>query len=183
MQKRVKMQKSADTVKAALGRMVKQSMEHGGGEVYLCTLRLPKQLADSPAKSNDIFRKVQSDLYKYAMRHTGQTPRYVAVRTIEEDCPAYNVCVFANNDATIKDAEAFVDKAQTIANSKTVKGGWDTSQMDIVQILQNAAQFRLSNTLPVSNESLVPMQEHLADISKNDRNTTYMRNIFVSRCL
>ena len=172
--------KKQDMVESALTRLMDRNVK-SGGVAYLCSLRLPRQFSSSVDQANDIFCKVQSDLCKYTMRQTGKTPKYVAVRTMDGEYPEYNCCLFTDADSTIDDIQDFMEKGKTIANGKTIQAGWDTSNMDIVEILQGAAQFRVNRTLPVSNESLAPMQEHLANIAQNDPSSTHQRAIFVSK--
>ncbi len=58
--------KKKDKVESALNRLMDQTRH--GGVAYLCSLRLPRQFSSSVDQSNDIFKKVQSDLCKFTMR-------------------------------------------------------------------------------------------------------------------
>lgn len=91
-----------DKTKNALDRVVNQAVE--GGETiqaYLCKLQLPKQFSRNIKESNEIYKKIQSDFCKGVMRATGETPRYITVRTENSDNPEYAFCLFTRHDASL----------------------------------------------------------------------------------
>ncbi|MBQ4480497.1 MAG: hypothetical protein IJJ33_17565 [Victivallales bacterium] len=175
-----------DKTTKALERVVNQTISNGDtAAAYLCRLQLPKQFSDNPKQSNDIYKKVQSDFCKSVMRRTGETPRYITVRTENSDNPEYAFCLFTKKDASLDKSEEYAEKGLEIANGKAMHEGWGRGKLDVVELIRDAPRFSVSQSLTLSDGTkatvMQQLQEHLQ--GKPERSSQpHQRTMFVSKC-
>ena len=126
-----------DKTMNALERVVNQTMSNGGdmAEAYLCRLQLPKQFSRNSKQANDIYKKIQSDFCKNVMRATGETPRYITVRTENSENPEYAFCLITKKNAGLERTEDFAEKGREIANGKVGQAGWGRGKLDVVELI------------------------------------------------
>ncbi len=172
-----------DKTKNALERVVNQAVKDDGvAEAYLCTLQLPKQFSDNTKQANDIYKKVQSDFCKSVMRKTGDTPRYITVRTENSDNPEYAFCLFTKKDASL-DKPEYEEKGREIANGKVGQAGWGRGTLDVVELIKDAPRFTISHPIQITAENkcsvMGQLQSHLQDKSTS---SNHQRTLFVSKC-
>lgn len=173
------------TIKA-LERVVNQAMSNGETvEAYLCRLQLPKQFSSNIKESNDIYKKIISDFGKNVMRKTGETPRYITVKTDNDDNPEYAFCLFTRPNASLDKPEEYAEKGREIANGKAGQAGWGHGKLDIVELFRDAPRFTISSqpiTITDSNKASakVRLQEHLQGQAQSTQ--THQRTLFVSKC-
>lgn len=137
---------AADTsVTEALDRVATQfSKEHGDLAAYTCTMTLPKQFSEDASEANDLFKKIQSDFCKSVLRGTGITPRYVAIRSADnEKRPEYRCALFTPADAPLQNPEDYADHGRAIANTKCCKLGWSCGKLDVVEMLMDAPTVKI----------------------------------------
>ncbi len=166
--------KEKDKTMNALERVVNQAISNGEtAKAYLCRLQLPKQFSDNTKQANDIYKKVQSDFCKTVMRKTGDTPRYITVRTENSDNPEYAFCLFTKNDASL-DKPEYEEKGREIANGKVGQAGWGRGKLDILELMRDAPRFTISPkpiTITASNKAsaMETLHEHLKEQGRNRR--------------
>lgn len=165
-----------DKVDNALERVMNKAMADDKTEVHLCTLELPIQFFENQHVANDIYKKVQSDFCKAVLRKTGETPRYVTVKT-DRERPGYAFCLFTKADLDTD----LVEKGREIANGKALHAGWGRGQIDVVDIVMNGPRFSVSQPLTLSSETkdtvMQRLKEHLQGKSES---ANHQRTLFVS---
>ena len=175
-----------DKTARALERIVNHAVENDGvAEGYLCYLQLPKQFASNIKESNDIYKKIQSDVCKNVMRSTGSTPRYVAVKMDNNDNPEYAFCLFTKKDASLDKPEEYAEKGREISNTKVGQAGWGNGRLDVVELIKDAPKFTISSqpihiTNSNKDDAIDRLQEHLK--SKSESTQAHQRTLFVSKC-
>ncbi len=174
-----------DRTTDALERVVKQAVgEDGGAQAYLCRLQLPRQFSSDQHQANGIYRKIISDFGKSVMRRTGNTPRYISIRTDNADQPEYALCLFTKHGAALDNPEEYAEKAMEIANSKCGREGWGCGKLDLLELFRDAPRFRIAHDpIQVTSENrasvMRQLQEHLQGKSEA---ANHQRTLFVSRC-
>ena len=172
-----------DKTKNALERVVNQAISNGETvEAYLCRLQLPKQFSSNIKESNDIYKKIISDFGKNVMRKTGETPRYITVKTDNEN-PEYAFCLLTHDK--LDKTEEYAEKGREIANGKVGQAGWGHGKLDIVELFRDAPRFTISSqpiTITDSNKATVieQLQHHLQGQSQSTQ--AHQRTLFVSKC-
>ena len=175
-----------DKVNNALARVVSQAVSNGEtAEAYLCRLQLPKQFSNNIKESNDLYKKFQSDFCKGVMRATGETPRYVTVRTENSDNPEYAFCLVTKSNASLVKPEKYMEKGLEIANGKALHAGWGRGKLDVVELIRDAPRFTISSqsitfTTENKDEAMKKIQTHLAGKAENTQ--LHQRTMFVSKC-
>ena len=178
------MKMKEDKTMNALERVVNQAVKDDGvAEAYLCTLQLPKQFSNDCRQANDIYKKVQSDFCKSVMRKTGDTPRYITVRTENSDNPEYAFCLFTKKDASL-DKPEYEEKGREIANGKVGQAGWGRGTLDVVELFMDSPKLMISSnpiqiTAKNKNDAIGRLQEHLKCKSES---SNHQRTLFVSKC-
>lgn len=174
-----------DKTKKALGRVVNQAVE--GGETiqaYLCKMQLPKQFSRNIKESNDIYKKTISDFGKNVMRKTGETPRYITVKTENATNPEYAFCLFTRYDASLEKPEEYAEKGREIANGKVGQAGWGHGKLDVVEMIMDSPKFIIGSdpvqiTRDNKDDAIGRLQEHLKCKSAS---SNHQRTLFVSKC-
>ena len=171
-----------DKTMNALERVVNQAISNGEtAKAYLCRLQLPKQFSNDCRQANDIYKKVQSDFCKSVMRKTGDTPRYITVRTENSDNPEYAFCLFTKKDASL-DKPEYEEKGREIANGKVGQAGWGRGTLDVVELIKDAPRFTISSPVQITAENkcsvIGQLQRHLQDKSTS---SNHQRTLFVSK--
>ena len=174
-----------DKTKNALERVVNQAVSNGEtAEAYLCRLQLPKQFSSDIKESNDIYKKIISDFGKNVMRKTGETPRYITVKTDNDDNPEYAFCLFTRYDASLDKPEEYAEKGREIANGKVGQAGWGHGKLDVVEMIMDSPKFIISShpvqiTQANKDDAIGQLQEHLNSKSES---SNHQRTLFVSKC-
>ena len=174
-----------DKTTKALERVVNQTISNGDtAAAYLCRLQLPKQFSSNTKQANDIYKKIQSDFCKGVMRATGETPRYITVRTENHDNPEYAFCLFTRQDASLDKPEEYAEKGREIANGKAGQAGWGRGRLDVVELFMDSPKFMISSnpiqiTAKNKNDAIGRLQEHLKCKSES---SNHQRTLFVSKC-
>ena len=177
---------SQGKVSEALERMVRQAVVNDGeAEVYLCSLRLPREFSENPHQANEIYKKIQADFCKNVYRCTGSTPRYVTVKKENDANPEYAFCLFTKPEASLDKPEEYAEKGREIANTKAGKAGWGLGRLDVVELIKDAPRFTISSqSIPVTSsnkETVLPqLQQHLQN--KRIVDALHQRTLFVSKC-
>ena len=174
-----------DKTEKALERVVNQAVSNGEtAEAYLCRLQLPKQFSSDIKESNDIYKKIIADFGKNVMRKTGETPRYITVKTENETNPEYAFCLFTRYDASLDKPEEYAEKGREIANTKVGQAGWGHGRLDVVELIKDAPRFNISShsvqiTQANKDDAIGQLQEHLNSKSES---SNHQRTLFVSKC-
>lgn len=174
-----------DKTTKALERVVNQTISNGDtAEAYLCRLQLPRQFSSDIKQSNDIYKKIISDFGKNVMRKTGETPRYITVRTENPDNPEYAFCLFTRQDASLDKPEEYAEKGREIANGKAGQAGWGRGRLDVAELFMDSPKFMISSnpiqiTAKNKNDAIGRLQEHLKCKSES---SNHQRTLFVSKC-
>ena len=174
-----------DKTMNAVERVVNHAIKDGVVNAYLCTLQLPKQFSNNQHQANDIYKKIISDFGKNVYRKTGETPRYVTVKTENKENPEYAFCLLTRNDASLDNPEDYAEKGREIANSKVGQAGWGNGRLDLMELLSDAPRFKIaSQPIPISPENrgavIDQLQDHLQGQSKESQ--SHQRTLFVSKC-
>ena len=172
-----------DKTKNALERVVNQAISNGETKAYLGRLQLPKQFSSEIKESNDIYKKIISDFGKNVMRKTGETPRYITIKTNNDDNPEYAFCLFTKHDASLDKPEEYAEKGREIANGKVGQAGWGHGRLDVVELIKDAPKFTISSPIHITNsnkdDAIDKLQEHLKCKSES---LNHQRTLFVSKC-
>ena len=173
-----------DKTMNALERVVNQAISNGETtDAYLCRLQLPKQFSSNIKESNDIYKKIISDFGKNVMRKTGETPRYITVKTENENNPEYAFCLFTRYDASLDKPEEYAEKGREIANTKVSQRGWGHGRLDVVELIKDAPRFTISHPVQITqankDDAIGQLQEHLKSKSES---LNHQRTLFVSKC-
>lgn len=186
MKKVAEMARLQDKTVDALRRVVDHAVEEGNeAQAYLCTLQLPRQFSENQHQANDIYKKIQSDFCKNVMRKTGQTPRYITVRTENAENPEYALCLITKQDAALDKPEEYAEKAMEIANTKCGKEGWGHGKLDLIELFRDAPKFKIShNPIQITQDNrdsaIGQLHNHLQ--SKSQLVQNHQRTLFVSKC-
>ena len=173
-----------DRVTEALERVVNQAVGNDGRtEAYLCTLRLPREFNEDPHEANQIYKRIQADFCKSVYRGTGSSPRYVTVKTDNDDNPEYAFCMFTKPHANL-DKEEYAEKGREIANGKAGQAGWGRGKLEIIELFKDAPRFKVSQPITITDENKTAvfpqLQQHLQN--KHQIEALNQRTIFVSKC-
>ena len=177
---------TSDDVVRALERVVNNYVEDGEEvQAYLCRLRLPCRFTDNARQSNDIYKKIQSDFCKCVMRKTGETPRYITVKTENATNPEYAFCLFTKNDASLDKPEEYAEKGREIANGKVGHAGWGIGELDVMELVRDAPRFVISShpvqiTQDNKDDAIGQLQEHLKCKSES---SNHQHTLFVSKII
>ena len=175
-----------DKTKNALERVVNQAVSNGEtAKAYLCRLQLPKQFSSDIKESNDIYKKIISDFGKNVMRKTGETPRYITVKTENATNPEYAFCLFTKNDASLDKPEEYAEKGREIANGKVGQAGWGIGELDVMELVRDAPRFVISShpvqiTQDNKDDAIGQLQEHLKCKSES---SNHQHTLFVSKII
>ena len=128
--------------------------KHGELTAYTCTMTLPKQFAEDAAEANGLFKKIQSDFCKSVLRGTGTTPRYVAIRSADnEKRPEYRCVLFTPAEAPLENPEDYADHGRAIANTKFCQLGWSCGKLDVVEMLMDAPTVKIHAPIRLSGSN------------------------------
>ena len=169
-------QRQAKVVKA-LTRVVDRACGKGETEAYLCSLTLPQQFAADQHQANDVYKRIQSDFCKNVQRRTGETPRYVTVRTEHDNRPEYAICLFTRPESRLEQTETYEEKGRSIADVKARQAGWNADE-DSPRFTIEPQSITMTS---VNRETEMPrLMQHLQ--GKGTTRQAYQRTIFVSKC-
>ena len=182
--KRKDLSKSDKKTSKALARVAEHAIENGGmANVYLGSLRLPREFGKDQNLANETYAKIQSDFCKHVFRSTGFTPKYVALKGENNNNPEFSFCLFTQANAGLDKPEDFSEKGREIANSKCGQAGWGNGKLDLLELFRDGPRFILSSNpleLTPSNKEAVfeKLNRHLHDIGNPQH---FHRKLFVSR--
>ncbi len=163
-------------VAKALTRVVDHAVGDGETTAYLCSLTLPRQFAGDQHQANDVYKRIQSDFCKNVQRRTGETPRYVTVRTERDNHPEYAICLFTRPESRMEQTEAYEEKGRIIADGKARQAGWNDEDSPRFTIEPQSITMTSEN-----RETEMPrLMQHLQ--GKGTTRQAYQRTIFVSKC-
>lgn len=169
----------------ALERLVDRAVKDDGvTDAYLCRLQLPRQFTSNVRESNDIYKKIISDFGKNVMRRTGETPRYITVKTENATNPEYAFCLFTRHNASLDKPEEYAEKGREIANGKVGQAGWGNGKLDVVEMIMDSPKFIIGSepvqiTSDNKDDAIGRLQEHLKCKSESNN---HQRTLFVSKC-
>ena len=175
-----------DKTMNAVERVVNHAIKDGAVNAYLCTLQLPRQFSNNQHQANDIYKKIISDFGKNIYRKTGETPRYVTVKTENKENPEYAFCLLTRHDASLDNPEDYAEKGREIANSKVGQAGWGNGRLDLMELLNDAPRFKIaSNPIQISDEkkadAIERIKSHLNEKGKAESTQLHQRCLFVSK--
>ena len=164
-------------VAKALTRVVDHACGNGETTAYLCSLTLPRRFAEDQHQANDVYKRIQSDFCKNVQRRTGETPRYVTVRTERDNRPEYAICLFTRPESRLEQTEAYEEKGRIIADVKARQAGWNADA--------DGPRFTIEpQSISVTSENqdteMPRLMQHLQ--GKGTTRQPYQRTVFVSKC-
>ena len=164
-------------VAKALTRVVDHAVGDGETTAYLCSLTLPRRFAVDQHQANDVYKRIQSDFCKNVQRRTGETPRYVTVRTEHDNRPEYAICLFTRPESRLEQTETYEEKGRSIADVKARQAGWNADE-DSPRFTIEPQSITMTS---VNRETEMPrLMQHLQ--GKGTTRQAYQRTIFVSKC-
>ena len=143
-----------DKTMNALERVVNQAISNGEtAKAYLGRLQLPKQFSSDIKESNDLYKKIISDFGKNVMRKTGETPRYITIKTNNDDNPEYAFCLFTKMDSSLDKPEEYAEKGREIANGKVGQAGWGHGKLDVVEMIMDSPKFIIGSEVQITSDN------------------------------
>ncbi len=164
-------------VAMALTRVVSHAVGDGETEAYLCSLTLPRRFAGDQHQANDVYKRIQSDFCKNVQRRTGETPRYVTVRTEHDNRPEYAICLFTRHESRLEQTETYEEKGRIIADVKARQAGWNADEDSPCFTIEPQP---ISVTSENRETEMSRLMQHLQ--GKGTTRQAYQRTIFVSKC-